>query len=810
MSRALKIHLFAFLFFLLSPHILYQFLFTTPIGNDFLIIQPYPLLRFLAYLQEDCFILWNPGLFGGISESCFWAINQVLFPITCLYSLFLAAYEGQILFLFLHFKLFAMGLGGYFAFLFFAEVSRSWIAAGMGGLIFIFNFRMLDNLRYGVSVEILVLLPLVLWLLERMIQRGSPVYASFYAFVLGSIFLAGHPQHGIYNVLLITAYFFFRELFFKTPTIPISTYLKTRRNVWLLFGGFSFFAFCLASPLLLTVRNDVFPFLYQRTLGNFTDTHKMGGTSLLMNFCFPWLADVHSGFYSAMGTTLLMLFACVALYKEKLPRDTRYFLIFFLSFFVFALLYSLGSSAYVSTLTQILVPPLKFTRAHGRIMGAGVFCLSGIVVFFIQWLESALTQHQKPSFSFFKLGISFFCGTLFFCILFLSVALIGCFYWNIYDILYLETLPEIATRFLMILPLIFDEYTPVFIAIDPQMILIQFVAFVVFTGLTIALLQKILSENPKIRLLSYAGLTLLLLIETSFYHRKGTWILPKYPRFMSSTEFLGLDTYHNRIHPSHLFFYEPGLSSVFWSEGEVNFNVPHSLLDFIDCGGDSATTLYEDLKEGKLFVPQEYQIVSEMKTALAGKELRKCCVIEATEAERTHLKEFFKEVSPSESVQNSDWSYRSLQTTEKVTLQVIHYTPNEIRFRVQTQAPIVVNYLDLYHPNFIAEIDGNETQVLKTYGTFKGVLVPPGEHVVLIQYYPKVFFYSVRVALLSTAFLFLILFFSLLKSVLPRNKRFFGILLLVLFSFILAVLGVYADRTLYRLSYPPKTIQYSH
>ena len=808
MSHAVKIHLFAFIFFLGSPHILYQFLFTTPLGNDFLINQPYSLLRFLAYLQENCFVLWN--IFGGTSESYCWAFNQALLPSTWLYFLFPEAYQGQLLPLFLHFKLFAMGFGGYFAFLFFVEVSRSWIAAGMGGLVFLFNFRMLDNLRYGSPVETLVLLPLVLWCLEKMLRQGSLISGAFYAFGLGAMFLGGYsPQHGIYNVLLITAYFFFRESFFKEKNTPLLLHYWKRRRQGFCFLLFSFLAFCLTSPLLLTILSDLVPFLYQRTLADFnwTDTYKMGGTSLLTNFCFPWLADVHSGFYSAMGTTLLMLFACVALYKEKLPRDTRYFLIFFLSFFVFALLYSLGSSAYVSTLTQILVPPLKFTRAHGRIMGAGVFCLSGIVVFFIQWLESALTQHQKPSFSFFKLGISFFCGTLFFCILFLSVALIGCFYWNIYDILYLETLPEIATRFLMILPLIFDEYTPVFIAIDPQMILIQFVAFVVFTGLTIALLQKILSENPKVRVLSYASLALLLLIETSFYHRKGTWKLPQYPQFMSSTEFLKLDTYHQRIFPP--FFSEYFLYEYFDRNGQFNSNIPRSLLEFFLSGKDSAKKLYEDLKQGKLFVPQEYQIVSEMKTALAGKELRKCCVIEATEAERTHLKEFFKEVSPSESVQNSDWSYRSLQTTEKVTLQVIHYTPNEIRFRVQTQAPIVVNYLDLYHPNFIAEIDGNETQVLKTYGTFKGVLVPPGEHVVLIQYYPKVFFYSVRVALLSTAFLFLILFFSLLKSVLPRNKRFFGILLLVLFSFILAVLGVYADRTLYRLSYPPKTIQYS-
>ena len=55
----------------------------------------------------------------------------------------------------------------------------------------------------------------------------------------------------------------------------------------------------------------------------------------------------------------------------------------------------------------------------------------------------------------------------------------------------------------------------------------------------------------------------------------------------------------------------------------------------------------------------------------------------------------------------------------------------------------MVNYLDNYHSAFKATLDGKPVKIYRTYGTFKGILVPKGKHRVAIRCDPL----SFRIAL---------------------------------------------------------------
>lgn len=774
-----RFFLFTLLFLLMIPQFVYGFVYTNPFGNDFILYQPLSLFRFLTYFENGCFPLWSSLMFGGMSSAFEQALSQVLAPITWLYLFFDGALSGQLLKIMTTFKLLSIGLAGCFAYIFFFRISSSRVGAWFGALTFMFNFRMLDNFRYNTPVEILTLLPLLLWFTDKIVCREGLLSILAYPFALGTMLLYGYHQHGLYNLLLLSVYFLFRLALKKETTLSWRVYLRQQMSTIGLFALLNFIGILFATPLLIPFQQDVLPYLGVRVSGGFqwTDQFRLTFLSGFMNFGLPWLADVHSAFYSSLLATLFFFWAIGLLFnKTSLDKHSRYFLLFFLSYFIFTFLYALGSSLYVSTWIQSLIFPLKSSRCHGRILGTGILCFAGISVFVFKYLETRLSTRQPIEVSLPK--VHFLYGTL--SILFLGLGS----YFAYQHYLQITNASTVASSWLQLFTAFFhfsitfllDSYNPCKIAESPQMVFFQFSIFLLLYVVVGLLIGLILFRQGTYRLVAYSILTLLILIETHFYHQKGTWVADNFVP-QRAEQFLNLDLYHHRL-------YLPEYGNPL----ENNFNAPKAMTDFYGKGGPGSKLLYQDLSLGKLFVPQSYFFVNDVASTLKQQfmDLRNFCWLEASELEKldSSSRSLFGLNSPSVTL-----PFRSSFLSDpSPAIQVLVHTPNKIRFQIYMKTPGIVNYLDAYHPNFIAFVDGKKVPVLKTYGTFKGVFVPEGEHLVTIEYYPTSFFISLWVCFLTATLFLSIMGQRFLRQCYPHwpvrfSWRLAGILLIVLLLF---------------------------
>ena len=80
-------------------------------------------------------------------------------------------------------------------------------------------------------------------------------------------------------------------------------------------------------------------------------------------------------------------------------------------------------------------------------------------------------------------------------------------------------------------------------------------------------------------------------------------------------------------------------------------------------------------------------------------------------------------------------------------LEVLLYGPNRIKIKVQTSTPTLLVLSDILYPGWKANLDGKTTTIYPTNALFKGVVVPAGEHIVEMTYFPS----SLRMGLGLTA-----------------------------------------------------------
>lgn len=78
-----------------------------------------------------------------------------------------------------------------------------------------------------------------------------------------------------------------------------------------------------------------------------------------------------------------------------------------------------------------------------------------------------------------------------------------------------------------------------------------------------------------------------------------------------------------------------------------------------------------------------------------------------------------------------------LDTPGNGTLEVLAYGPNRVRFGVHTSDTALLVLSDIFYPGWQATLDGQATEIYKTDGIFRGVIVPPGSHSVEMYFFPS-------------------------------------------------------------------------
>jgi hypothetical protein len=114
----------------------------------------------------------------------------------------------------------------------------------------------------------------------------------------------------------------------------------------------------------------------------------------------------------------------------------------------------------------------------------------------------------------------------------------------------------------------------------------------------------------------------------------------------------------------------------------------------------------------------------------------------------------------------------TVDSTSRMSVGLEHYDPRLIRWRVDTDATRLLVTGEIYYPaGWFATVDDEETQILKVNGLFRGVVVPPGEHVVEMRFAPASDRIGFLIALMSTILVYGGILFILGLPYLPSRSR---------------------------------------
>ncbi len=87
---------------------------------------------------------------------------------------------------------------------------------------------------------------------------------------------------------------------------------------------------------------------------------------------------------------------------------------------------------------------------------------------------------------------------------------------------------------------------------------------------------------------------------------------------------------------------------------------------------------------------------------------------------------------------------------------IINYLPNEVTIHTTTVNPTILMLTDTYYPGWKVYLDNLESKILIANGIYRAVEIPEGEHKVVFSYKPNSFKYGAFVTLISLLFLILI------------------------------------------------------
>lgn len=72
-------------------------------------------------------------------------------------------------------------------------------------------------------------------------------------------------------------------------------------------------------------------------------------------------------------------------------------------------------------------------------------------------------------------------------------------------------------------------------------------------------------------------------------------------------------------------------------------------------------------------------------------------------------------------------------------IEVLRYSPNEVRLIVRTDTPALLVLSDMFYPGWQGYLDGAQAPIYRTDATFRGMVVPAGSHEVRMRFWPSSF-----------------------------------------------------------------------
>ncbi len=741
------------------------------IGMDYPDFQPGQQLLFLQSFRDGFFPLWAPGDAGGVPFAAYF-IAQQYSPLTWIVGLFDATYNGGQLDLLTLQRLVLLGLSAFFVYLLARNVGLSALPGLVAGCLFVFNLRMLDNMRYGSALDAAVWVPVLVYLADRMATRPSLSLIPACALVQHMIVVSGHAQNAFYGICLADAWFLLR-LWIARPTVdgdpgtvPISPGQQIARRAACdqSLGELPRNGDCLPSPcppspgrrllsrvgymaaaqalglglsaaLLLPMLREMVPLWTKRALGGTAYYYQVHMTwrDLLCNVLFPWLADIHSAFYASQYLAILLAAAGIVLLARRRapPFDDRRFFLFLIVALAFCLLYSLGPLTPVAPIVNAIVPGIKMFRAPGRIMIVGTLAAALIAAYVIQWLlvsPAAWKTFRRVAVGAAAIHVAAGAALL-------LAWITGNACWG----------DKVRYTRELRLPLLGDISPDAPVRIQGLDHMIPLMAVLVMASALVVLVGVALVNRNR---LSRAGLIVLMavvgLVETAVYQNRGTYTIPGRYYTPHSDRFRDVDVYHARLFDkTSLFTYakrNPIKYALPNGTLRMKFDLPGPLCEFLPEGGATAWRIYFQNVRGHeipraYLTPRVRLVRGDALAAIRSLDPYDACVLDLNDpanhpaANDAAIADLASPAGPA-----ADTRARFQQLNAEFAVE--RYTPNRAVFRVTSPEPAFLNYNDIHTPDWQATVDGQPVHVYRVNHLFKGLPLPAGTHHITFTYNP--------------------------------------------------------------------------
>lgn len=737
-SDDLRLHLVILGGFLVLPHLVYVFLWWVPshytLGNDYPVHQPGQQLLFMQAIRDGYFPLWAPADTGGRPFASYMFSGQyspVLWLLLGGAGLCKAllgwepVFSGYHLEVLTHIHLFSLSMAGFFTFLLMRRLSLSVLPAVLAGGVFIFNFRMLDAFRFGTALDVVVWLPVMIYLAERMVSSPKLRFALLYAAAQYMLMVQGHLQEALYCIYFANLYVLVR----------IVAYARARgwghvRREWrcraVCFGFGQVLGFGLCVVMLLPVVVDVLPLFAERTSGDptFGAQHHMTTSYLASNVFYPWLADVHSAFYCCQLVWILFAVGVVRLTVDRssLSSHDRTIFVLFAITLMGAILYSLGPLTPVARGINAVLPCMQLFRCPGRVLSVGVFAMAGVSAFGLDALLRP-TGLGRKSWTILAAGFA----------VYLVAALVQ---------------PAGG---------VVPEYSPLGIHRDARMASTMTTTIVGIASVGLLTTVLVLRGRFRVR----AALAVLLVgsvVEVGVYHRRGTWLTDGRVYSAQSANFSQMDIFHRRVlGPDQFFTFQKDIVSGVGLDGRVRTDEisPGPVRELLSDGGAPAWRIYHQTVPGHEFprayvTPRVRLVHGNDLEAIASANPRLTSIIDVTDKANHNAADDASLQRLSTPIDDSALDLRGAPVAVvNASVDVIEYTFNKAVFDVRTDQSGFFHYADAYASGWRARMDGQDVPVYRANHVFKGVVLPPGNHRVEFVYDPASFRVGLIISLVS-------------------------------------------------------------
>ena len=149
-------------------------------------------------------------------------------------------------------------------------------------------------------------------------------------------------------------------------------------------------------------------------------------------------------------------------------------------------------------------------------------------------------------------------------------------------------------------------------------------------------------------------------------------------------------------------------------------------------------------------------------------------LIETTDLRTTAIigADFGSTLPSSRSLSGAEGTGGSTPLTNRDTLYMTYYSPNEIHYHYKTSADRATIFSEIYYPDWKATVDGTDgIDLFRADWVFRGAVLPAGEHDIVMRFDPKVYTVSEKVSRASSATLLVLLILAVAGMFIGKKKN---------------------------------------